>query len=118
MAAAMGAATPVAAETGFAEEVWAKSLWCGSAFTWLARDADDAGDAEGAALFDAWALRFTGLAATAMQDAGLATGDIDARIADSDLAVLEEMKSGTPSHPIESCPELAGQTEDGGAPED
>ena len=117
MATTLAAIAPVSAETGFAEAAWTKALWCGSAFTWLARDADDAGDGEGAVLFDAWALRFTGLAATAMQDAGLARGDIDVRIAESDLAVLEEMKSGALSHPIESCPDLAGTAEDGSAPE-
>ncbi|HEV7277825.1 MAG TPA: hypothetical protein VGN80_16215 [Devosiaceae bacterium] len=84
-----------------------KPLWCASAFNWLARDADDAADAAGAEVFDAWSLVFTALATTVLGEAGYAPPAIEAAIAASDQAVLEEMQDRSMRYDVESCPELA-----------
>ena len=86
-------------------------LWCASAFNWLARDADDVADAAGAEVFDAWSLLFTELAAEALRAAGYEVPEIDAAIAASDQAVLEEMQAKAMRYEIESCPELAPPAE-------
>ena len=84
-----------------------RPLWCASAFNWLARDADDAADAAGAEVFDAWSLLFTELAAAALREAGFGPVEVEAAIAASDQAVLEEMQARSMRYDIESCPELA-----------
>lgn len=83
-----------------------KPLWCASAFNWLARDADDVADAGGAEVFDAWSLLFTGLATTALREAGFEQHAIEAAIATSDQAVLEEMQARTMRYDVEDCPKL------------
>ena len=84
-----------------------RPLWCASAFNWLARDADDAADDAGAEVFDAWSQLFTELATAALREAGFEPLAIDAAIAASDQAVLEEMQAKTMRYDVESCPELA-----------
>jgi hypothetical protein len=83
-------------------------LWCASAFNWLARDADDVGDAAGAEILDAWSLLFTDRATAALQEASYGPAEIDAAIASSDREVLEEMQAKTMRHDVEECPELEG----------
>lgn len=84
-----------------------KPLWCASAFNWLARDADDAADAAGAEVFDAWSFVFIDLATAALGEAGFDGAEVDAAIAASDQAVLEEMQAKQMRYDVEDCPELA-----------
>jgi hypothetical protein len=102
-------ALPAVAVAQQADSLADRTLWCGSAFNWLARDADDAGDAEGAAIFDAWSLLFTERAATALLRDGFDAAAIERRIAASDEAVLEEMQEKTMRYDVESCPELGAE---------
>jgi hypothetical protein len=82
------------------------ALWCGSAFSWLARDADDMGDPAGAALFDAWAARLTALAVADMLDEGIEEDEIEIRLARSEDEVLLEMQGDEMRYQIEACPGL------------
>jgi hypothetical protein len=81
-------------------------LWCASAFNWLARDADDVGDAVGAEILDAWTDLFTERAMAELRAAGLGDAAVEEAIAVSDLAVLGEMQEKTMRYDVESCPEL------------
>ena len=83
-----------------------RMLWCASAFNWLARDADDAGDATGAEILDAWSLLFTERATAALRDAGHEAAAIEAAITASDQAVLSEMQEKRMRYDVEDCPEL------------
>ncbi len=101
-AAVAAGGTPTAAE---------KALWCGSAFNWLARDADDAADPEQAAVLDAWSRLFTDLAVDALRHAGYRQAAIEAAIATSDHAVLAEMQEKRLRYDVESCPALESGAE-------
>lgn len=84
-------------------------LWCASAFNWLARDADDVGDAVGAEILDAWTDLFTERAMDALRETGLEATEIEAAVAASDLEVLEEMQAKAMRYDVEDCPELEGE---------
>ena len=61
-------AAPVAAQDISADTD--KTLWCASAFYWLAGSAEDSGEAEEAEMYDRWSKRLLDVAGAALRSTG------------------------------------------------
>ena len=103
--AAAGIASAVAADEGVSPAA-DRLLWCASAFYWLARSADDAGDPVEAELYDNWSQKLLESGAAALVGAGVEPARIEELTASYDNAVLEELGTDKARYDIVSCPEL------------
>ena len=83
-----------------------RTLWCASAFYWLAASAEDAGDAAEAELYDRWSGQLVERVTADLLAAGQSSDAVDALLSDYDEQVLTELGTAEATHDIEACPPL------------
>lgn len=85
-----------------------KTLWCASAFYWLAGSAEDAGDTAEAALYDRWSGRLLDVAGAALTNAGFQPERIEELVTEYDEAALAQIGLPDAPHDVTTCPNLLG----------
>ena len=92
-----------------------RTLWCASAFYWLAASAEDSGSTEEAETYDGWSRRLLDLAGPGLIAAGFTSEKIEDIVVQYDDKVLTQLSTDeTPSYDVVTCPELvAGLAEPG-----
>lgn len=86
-----------------------KTMWCASAFFWLAGNAADAGDTEESQLYDGWAAQLTDSGTALLNAAGFDLARIQEIIGEYDQQVLDELASDKPRYDVAVCPELVAE---------
>lgn len=84
-------------------------MWCASAFYWLAGNADDAGDAAEAELYDRWATELTERGSALLGAAGFDMARIQEIIGEYDQLVLDELASSKTRYDVAMCPQLVAE---------
>ena len=84
-------------------------MWCASAFFWLAGNADDAGAAAEAELYDGWATELTERGTALLNAGGFDLARIQEIISEYDTLVLDELASGKTRYDVAVCPELVAE---------
>lgn len=100
-------AAPALAQPALAPEA-DKTLWCASAFYWLAGSAEDSGEPEEAEMYDRWSKRLLDIAGAALARSGYVPEKIEEIILGYDEQVLGELGTPEAAHDITTCPDLLG----------
>jgi hypothetical protein len=85
-----------------------KTLWCASAFYWLAGNAADAGDTAESELYDRWSNRLMELGSAALIAEGFEPDRIEELISSYDEAALVQIADNTTPYDVATCPAMLG----------
>jgi hypothetical protein len=85
-----------------------KTLWCASAFYWLAGNAADAGDMAESELYDRWSNRLMELGSAALIVEGFEPDRIEELISSYDEAALVQIADNTAPYDVATCPAMLG----------
>ena len=85
-----------------------KTLWCASAFYWLAGNAADAGDTAESELYDRWSNRLMELGSAALIVEGFEPDRIEELISSYDEAALVQIADNTAPYDVATCPAMLG----------
>ena len=85
-----------------------KTLWCASAFYWLAGSAADAGDTADSEMYDRWSNRLMELGSAALVAEGFEPERIEELISAYDEAALVQIADNTAPYDVATCPALLG----------
>ena len=85
-----------------------KTLWCASAFYWLAASAEDSGETEEAEMYDRWSKRLLDVAGAALRSTGYLPEKIEEIVLGYDERVLSQLGTPDAPHDIVTGPELLG----------
>jgi len=99
--AAPAAAQPITADTD-------RTLWCASAFYWLAGSAEDSGETDEAEAYDRWSKRLLDIGGAALAASGFKPERIEELIAMYDEAALAQLGTEAAPYDVVTCPELLG----------
>jgi hypothetical protein len=83
-----------------------RTLWCASAFYWLAGSAEDSGATKEAEAYDGWSKQLLELAGPALIASGFKQERIETIIAEYDETVLAQLGTPDAAYDVVSCPEL------------
>ena len=85
-----------------------KTLWCASAFYWLAGSAEDSGETSEAEMYDRWSKRLLDVAGAALRSTGYVPQKIEEIVLSYDEAVLAQLGTPDAPHDVVTCPDLLG----------
>jgi hypothetical protein len=86
-----------------------RTLWCASAFYWLAGSAEDSGETEEAEIYDGWSKRLLELAGPALVASGFKQDKIEDIVAQYDQTVLAQIGTKDATYDVVACPELVSE---------